>query len=89
MVWLDIVARRVWRAARLVDMVNKARAKEVGRFVKRNGGIVVRHRDLEGASSDFLRDDGVYLNAIGINMWCLGLQEGLETALRVWRDGRQ
>lgn len=45
MVWSDIVARRVWREARSVDSVNRARAKvnkEVGIFVKHHRGIEVR-----------------------------------------------
>lgn len=91
-VWSDIVARNKWRHARSVQRVNKARVKvnkEVGRFVKKNGGVAVRHRDLEGASGEFLDGDGVHLTPIGIDMWFLGLQEGLETAFQVWRDGRQ
>lgn len=91
-IWSDMVARRVWRGARSVEKVNRARGrvnKEVGRFIKRNGGLVVRHRDLEVPSAEFLADDGVHLNPVGNAMWFLGLQEGLETALRIWRDGRQ
>lgn len=45
---------------RSVERVNKARAKvnkEVGRFVRQNGGIVVRHRELEGASNEFLGEE--------------------------------
>lgn len=91
-VWSDIVARRVWREARSVDCINRARAKvnkEVGSFVKRQGGIVVRHRELEKPSEDFLSIDGIHLSDIGMDMWALELREGLEMALRVWRDGRQ
>lgn len=46
-VWSDMVARRVWRDARSVDGINRARAKvnkEVGSFVKHHGEIVVRHK---------------------------------------------
>lgn len=73
-------------------MVSKARAKvnkEVGRFMKKNGGIEVRHKELEQALREFFLEDGVHLNPIGTNMWFLGLQEGLDTALQGWRDGRQ
>lgn len=88
-VWSDMVARKVWRQARSVDRVNKARIKvnkEVGRFVKRNGGIVVRHREFEEGSANFLRGDGVHLHAVGFDLWNLHIQEGIETAWRVWRD---
>lgn len=91
-VWSDIVARRVWREARSVDCINRARAKvnkEVGSFVKRHGGIVVRHKELEKPSEEFLLHDGIHLNEIGTDMWALDLREGLEMALKVWRDGRQ
>ena len=49
-VWSDMVARTSWRMARSVDAVNRARRKlnrNVGRFVLRNGGLVVRHPGLE------------------------------------------
>lgn len=91
-IWSDIVARRVWRGARSVDCINRARAKvnkEVGSFVKRHGGMVIRHRELEKPSDDFLLIDGIHLNDIGTDMWALELREGLEMALKVWRDGRQ
>ncbi|XP_040267777.1 uncharacterized protein LOC120982000 [Bufo bufo] len=91
-VWSEVVARSSWRFARSVDRINKARAKlnkEVGRFVRRQGGFVVRHRELEVASPQFLRSDGVHLNEIGIDLWALGLQDGLETAFRVWRDAHR
>ncbi|XP_040274498.1 olfactory receptor 1468-like [Bufo bufo] len=70
-VWSEVVARRAWRFARSVDRLNKARAKlnrEVGRFVRRHGGIVVRHRELEAASPQFLRSDGVHLNETNLTV---------------------
>lgn len=89
LIWSDIVARKVWRGARSVQGLNRARVKlnkAVGRFVARNGGIVVRHRDLEELDVSLLRPDGVHLNAIGLDIWTLGLKEGIEQALCVWRD---
>lgn len=88
-VWSDIVARRVWRHARSVSGLNKARAKlnrSVGRFIARNGGVVVRHRDLEVVDDSLLWTDGEHLNFIGLDIWMLGIQEGVEKALRLWRD---
>lgn len=88
-VWSDIVARKFWRLARSVDRLNKARIRlnrEVGKFVARLGGIVVRHRELEDQSVRYWRDDGVHLNAVGTDIWSLGLQEGVQRALQVWRD---
>lgn len=88
LVWSDIVARKSWRNARSVPGMNRARVKlnkAVGRFIARNGGIVVRHKDLEELDDALLRPDGVHLNAIGLDIWTLGLREGLEQAVRVWR----
>lgn len=82
-VWSDLVAQRGWRQARSVERVNKARVKvnkEVGHFVKWNGGVVVRHCDFEECPDEFLWGDGVHLNNIGIDLWSLNLQGGLETA---------
>lgn len=87
-VWSDIVARTSWRMARSVPRINKARIKvnkAIGKFVVNNGGLVVRHTELEVNVGMYLRGDGVHLTAVGIDLWALGLQDGIERALRVWR----
>lgn len=91
LVWSDIVARRVWRHARSPSGLNKARAKlnrSIGRFIARNGGIVVRHKDLEIVDDSLFWTDGEHLNFIGLDIWMLGIQEGIERALGLWRDER-
>lgn len=91
LVWSDIVARRVWRHARSPSGLNKARAKlnrSIGRFIARNGGIAVRHKDLEIVDDSLLWSDGEHLNFIGLDIWMLGIQEGIERALGLWRDER-
>ncbi|KAM4045532.1 uncharacterized protein ACNLHF_009390 [Anomaloglossus baeobatrachus] len=87
-VWSDILTRLAWRGDRSVDKVNKARAqvnRVVALFMTRNGGLVVRHRELEPATWQFRRGDGVHLNDIGADLWALGLQDGVERAFGVWR----
>ncbi|XP_040176798.1 polysialoglycoprotein-like [Rana temporaria] len=87
-VWSDMVARSTWRMARSVEGVNRARRKinrNVGRFVLRNGGLVVRHPELEVDTWRYLRSDGVHLTDVGIDMWVLRLEEGVQQAMRVWR----
>lgn len=89
LVWSDIVARLSWRRVRSVPGINKARAKlnrSVGKFVARNGGVVIRHTALEVADPDLMWHDGVHLNCYGIDIWTSDLQEGIEKALRLWRD---
>ncbi|XP_040279005.1 translation initiation factor IF-2-like isoform X3 [Bufo bufo] len=90
-VWSDIVPRKVWREARTVERLNKARIKlnrVIGRFCAKHGAVVVRHPELEAGTGGFWRQDGVHLNAVGIDLWSLDLQGGIETALRVWRNAR-
>lgn len=84
--WSDLVAHTVWQGTRFVDRLNRARVKankEIGRFVLRNGGLVTRHLDLETDTWRFLRGDGVHLNSVDTDLWFLGLDDGLQRALRV------
>lgn len=84
-VWLDIVGHTSWRFARSVDKLNRASVKinkEVVRFIVCNGGFVVRHRELEVDTLRYLRSDSVHLNSLGTDFWFLGLQDGVQRALR-------
>lgn len=87
-VWSDIIARTAWRLARSVERVNKARKKinrDVSGFVVMNGGAGNQTFGAGVETWRYLRGDGVHLNSVGINMWSLGLQDGIQRALRVWR----
>ncbi|XP_056409990.1 uncharacterized protein LOC130338806 [Hyla sarda] len=91
-VWSDIVARFKWREARSVIRLNKARAKVnrvVSRFMARNGGLVVRHRELESPSWDFMDADGVHLNPLGMDLWVLEIREVVVRAVGLWVAGRE
>lgn len=61
----------------------------VGKFIARNGGIVVQHRDLEVVDDGLLWKDGIHLNHIGYDIWMLALQEGIERAMLLWRDKQE
>lgn len=54
----------------------------------RNGGLVVRHRELEMVDDELLWANRVHLNTIGIDMWTLGIRKSIESALRFWSDDR-
>lgn len=89
LVWSDIVARLTWRGARSVPGLNRARAKlnrSISRFVARIGGLVIRHRELELPDPELIKDDKTHLNPIGTDIWTLGIKDGIERALQVWRD---
>ena len=88
LVWSDIIARTTWRMARSVCRLNKGRIKvnkAIGRFVARHGGLVIRHIELEEDVGLYLRGDGIHLSDVGMELWFLDLQEGIQRALRVWR----
>lgn len=88
LLWSDIVARTSWRNARSVVRINKARIrvnKVVGRFLVQQGGMVIRHRELKINVGLYLRRDGAHLTDVGTDLWTMGLQEGIQRALRVWR----
>lgn len=92
LVWSDIVAKSAWRMARSMDKLSKAQIKvnkEVATFFVMNGGLAVRHLKLEGDNWIYSRGDGVYLNAIGIDMRFLSLQEGIQRAFPLWRAAKR
>ena len=86
LVWSEIVARTQWRKARSVTKLNRARTRVnrvVGKFLARLGGLVVRHQELETNVGMYLRRDGVHLTDVGIALWSMGIQEGIQRALRL------
>ncbi|KAM3936778.1 uncharacterized protein RB166_000586, partial [Leptodactylus fuscus] len=83
-VWSEIVPRVTWQGARDAAAVEKARRSvnaRLARFVRAKGGVVVRHRQLEGDNRRLMRPDGVHLNEIGLDIFLSGLQDGVEQAL--------
>ncbi|XP_066442677.1 serine/arginine repetitive matrix protein 1-like [Eleutherodactylus coqui] len=87
-VFSELTIRKTWHNARSADGINKARIKinrVISPFVDQNGGVAVRHRDLEKGQGDYWLDNGIDLNAAGINIWALAIKEGIEKALLLWR----
>ncbi|CAN2387673.1 hypothetical protein PRIEUP_LOCUS11992, partial [Pristimantis euphronides] len=87
-VWSEVVKRKSWRNARSVERLDKARIKVnrmVSAFVTRNGGVAVRHRELEEAGENYWRPDGVHLTEVGLAFWLLDIQQGVERAIELWR----
>lgn len=85
-VWSEIVPRSLLARDVPGPCLENFRRKvnaQVSKFVRRIGGVVVHHRDLEGDNTDLLRRDGVHLNEIGLDIFNLGLQRGVEQALAV------
>ncbi|KAM9325630.1 uncharacterized protein PAF06_001776 isoform 1-T1 [Gastrophryne carolinensis] len=91
LVWSHIVPRFVWRHARDSLALEKVRVKvnkAMARFVRLNGGLSVRHVDVEGMRG-FFRSDGVHLNEMGNDLFNLALRERIEMAVELWRARRR
>ncbi|KAM3917711.1 uncharacterized protein RB166_016656 [Leptodactylus fuscus] len=83
-VWSEMVSRVNWRGARdykAMEKVRKTVNAQLARFVRSKGGVVVRHRELEGDNSQLMKSDGVNLNDAGMEIFLSGLQEGIVEAL--------
>ncbi|CAH2295909.1 Hypothetical predicted protein, partial [Pelobates cultripes] len=68
-VWSEMVPRFTWRHTRDPAAVARCRGKvnrTMAVFVSRMGGVVVRHRELEGMLPGYFRRDGVHLSDIGL-----------------------
>ncbi|XP_072000656.1 uncharacterized protein [Engystomops pustulosus] len=87
LVWSEMVRRERWRNAVSVAALNRARIKInkcMGKFVRLNGGLVVRHGLLE-ADRNYTGKDGVHLTDLGLDVFNYGLSEVANFGYRVWR----
>ncbi|KAM8966819.1 uncharacterized protein RCH25_025452 [Pelodytes ibericus] len=83
-VWAEIVPRFQWRHARDQVALGKSRIKInrlMSAFVRKVGGVVVRHRELEAQLPGYYRAEGVHLSDVGLDFLNMGFQVGLERAL--------
>lgn len=90
LVWSEIIPRQIWRGARNPASIERARRllnMRVSRHVRMNGGVVIRHRQLEGDNRELLLDDGIHLNPIGLDIMLSGLQDAIERALFMLSNG--
>ncbi|XP_073403570.1 nuclear factor 7, ovary-like isoform X2 [Dendrobates tinctorius] len=84
LVWSEIIPRAVWCGARDANAIEHQRRKlnqRMAKFMSERRAIVVRHRRLEGDNSALLRQDGVHLTDIGLDIFLSSLQDGLKQAL--------
>ncbi|XP_071969433.1 uncharacterized protein [Engystomops pustulosus] len=92
LVWSEIIPRAIWEGARDGDGIERSRRllnTKVSRFVRERGGVVVRHRELEGDNRGLLLPDGVHLTDIGMDIFLSGLQDGIERAMSLLVGGRR
>ncbi|OCU00152.1 hypothetical protein XELAEV_18005938mg [Xenopus laevis] len=82
LIWSEIIPSAHWRGAHSHQAVNRARIKinrAVSKFVQGNGGIIVRHMDLEKDLGYFL-PEGVHLNDLGLDLFNFSFQEAITLA---------
>ncbi|XP_071980183.1 uncharacterized protein [Engystomops pustulosus] len=92
LVWSEIIPRAIWEGARDGAGIERSRRllnTKVSRFVRERGGVVVRHRELEGDNRGLLLPDGVHLTDIGMDIFLSGLQDGIERAMSLLVGGRR
>lgn len=90
-VWSEMIPRVVWQGARDAEAVDRVRRNinaRLARFVRLRGGVVVRHRLLEGDNRPFMLTDGVHLNEQGLEIFLSGICTGIEQALFLLGGGR-
>ncbi|KAM4013588.1 uncharacterized protein ACNLHF_003677 [Anomaloglossus baeobatrachus] len=91
LIWSEVIPRVAWQGARDAAAVERSRRTlnaRMSRFIRFKGGVVVRHRQLEGDNSSLMLPDGVHLSDIGIDIFLPGLQDGIEQALLLMGGGR-
>lgn len=83
--WSCMLPRRVWRSARSLVHVDRARRKlnvYMGRLAVMLGGFVIYHPKIRFSEPDLFWGEGVHLSVLGADIFLSDLQQGLEEA--VW-----
>ena len=66
-----------------MEKMRKRINRAMSKFMPQLGGLAYRHVDLEGGFTGLYRQDGVHLSDVGIDIFNLGLQYGIEQAAEV------
>lgn len=89
-VWSEIIPRAAWFTTQNGAVIEGARRTinaRISRFIRSQGGVVIRHFQLEGDNSHLLRPDGIHLTDIGTDIFLAGLQDGIDAALNLLGGG--
>ncbi|XP_073397123.1 uncharacterized protein [Dendrobates tinctorius] len=80
-VWSEIIQQGDWCNTNCVTTVAKSRIKVnkgVEKFVKANGGSVVRHEGINSKYAELYKGDGIHLSNMGLDVFNSSLQDKLE-----------
>ncbi|KAM4048830.1 LOW QUALITY PROTEIN: uncharacterized protein ACNLHF_011452 [Anomaloglossus baeobatrachus] len=90
LIWSEVIPRVAWqgRDTAAVERSRRTLNARMSRFIRFKGGVVVRHRQLEGDNSSLMLPDGIHLSDIGLDIFLSGLQDGIEQALLLMGGGR-
>ncbi|KAE8591935.1 hypothetical protein XENTR_v10018608 [Xenopus tropicalis] len=89
-VWSEMVPRLVWRFARDWAKLDRSRGKInklLASFVRKSGGVAVRHTTLEERLPGYYGRDGVHLSDVGWDLFNLAIADGVEKALLLSSGG--
>lgn len=81
-IWSYMLPQLYWHNAKSVskiDATRKAVNRAVKQFLRREGGLVIRHPTITFAQKQLFRYDGTHLNELGNAAFLNSLQGGLET----------
>ncbi|CAI5763300.1 susceptibility gene 101 isoform X1 [Podarcis lilfordi] len=84
LVWSNIVPRKAWSQDMSHEFMEKSRKRvnrEIGSFMERIGGIIIKHDSLVPESPGLFHLDGVLLSASGTDVFNLDLLSVLETLI--------
>jgi lysophospholipase L1-like esterase len=85
-IWSDMLCRLVWREAKSVQAMERARKKinrDVEKYVLLKGGRVCRHVDIDYTCPGLFRpQDGVHLSDIGSDIFLNDLQSSMELFIK-------
>lgn len=88
--WSEILPRLQWPVAKnhmATERVRRLMNTRVSHFVRDRGGVVVRHKKLEGISQGLMCPDRVHLD-IRLYIFLSGLQDYISEALLHLGGGR-
>ncbi|XP_040200106.1 uncharacterized protein LOC120932066 [Rana temporaria] len=86
LIFSEIIPRFSWLSSpqrRAMEKMRKRINRAMYKFMPQIGGLSYRHVDLEGGFTGLYRQDGVHLSDVGIDIFNLGLQYGIEQAAEV------
>ncbi|KAM4019045.1 uncharacterized protein ACNLHF_028401 isoform 4-T4 [Anomaloglossus baeobatrachus] len=85
--WSQILIRRRYPQTKNEKLLNRYCKRvniQLSRYLEDKRTLVIRHTGLEDNVSHLFEGDGTCLNSAGNKIWCSGIKEGINKALKLW-----